>query len=158
DAEGFLQPLEERGISLSGCRASILGAGGSARAVAVALASKKASVTVHARDRERAARVAALAGGAVGEVPPVPGAGDLLVNCTPIGMHPHIDRTPVPAERLHAGLVYDLVYNPESTRFMREAAAAGCQTIGGLDMLVAQAAAQFRWWTGVAPPVVVMRA
>jgi 3-dehydroquinate dehydratase/shikimate dehydrogenase len=158
DAEGFLRPLAERGLSLSGCRAAILGAGGSARAVAVALASKKASVTVHARDGERAARVAALAGGAVGEFPPAPGAWDLLVNCTPIGMHPHIDRTPVPAERLHSGLVYDLVYNPERTRLLREAAAAGCETIGGLDMLVAQAAEQFRWWTGVAPPAAVMRA
>src|SRR5262245_55335547 len=157
DAEGFLQPLAERGISVSGCRASILGAGGSARAVAVALASKKASVTVHARDGERAARVAALAGGAVGEFPPVAGTWDLLINCTPLGMHPHIDRTPVPAESLHAGLVYDLVYNPERTRLLTEAAAAGCQTIGGLDMLVAQAAAQFRWWTGVPPPIAVMR-
>jgi 3-dehydroquinate dehydratase/shikimate dehydrogenase len=158
DADGFLQPLAERGVSLSGCRAAILGAGGSARAVAVALASKNASVRVHARDGERAARVAALAGGAVGEFPPAPGGWDLLVNCTPIGMHPHLDRTPVPAERLRGRLVYDLVYNPERTRLLREAAAAGCDTIGGLDMLVAQAAEQFRWWTGVAPPAAVMRA
>jgi 3-dehydroquinate dehydratase / shikimate dehydrogenase len=158
DADGFLQPLAERGLSLAGCRASILGAGGSARAVAVALASKKASVTVHARDRERAARVAALASGAVGDFPPSRGAWDLLVNCTPVGMHPYIDRTPLPAERLHGGLVYDLVYNPESTRLLREAAAAGCETIGGIDMLVAQAMEQFRWWTGVAPPAAVMRA
>ena len=45
--------------------------------------------------------------------------------------------------------VYDLVYNPTPTRLLREAAAAGCQTIGGLDMLVAQAQEQFDWWTGV---------
>jgi len=158
DAEGFLRPLDDRGIALSGCRASILGSGGSARAVAVALASRKASVTVHGRDRDRSERVATLVSGATGEFPPARGTWDLLVNCTPIGMRPLIDRTPVPAESLGGGLVYDLVYNPEVTRLLREAAAAGCQTIGGLDMLVAQAMEQFRWWTGVAPPAAVMRA
>jgi 3-dehydroquinate dehydratase / shikimate dehydrogenase len=158
DAAGFLRPLDDRGIALAGCRASILGAGGAARAVAVALASRQASVSVHARDGQRAAPVAALAGGVVGEFPPPAGAWDLLVNCTPIGMHPHVDQTPVPSAGLRDGLVYDLVYNPELTRLLREAAAAGCQTIGGLDMLVAQAMEQFRWWTGTAPPPAVMHA
>ncbi len=115
-------------------------------------------MTVHARDRGRAERVAALASGTAGDFPPARGAWDLLVNCTPIGMHPHIDRTPVPVEALRGGLVYDLVYNPEVTRLLREASTAGCQTIGGLDMLVAQAMEQFRWWTGIAPPAAVMRA
>ena len=158
DAAGFLRPLDDRGIALAGCRASILGAGGSARAVAVALASRKASVSVHARDRQRAERVATLAGGVVGEFPPAAGGWDLLVNCTPIGMHPHVNDTPVPRGFLGGGLVYDLVYNPAATRLLREAGAAGCQTIGGLDMLVAQAMEQFRWWTGAAPPPAVMRA
>jgi 3-dehydroquinate dehydratase/shikimate dehydrogenase len=158
DAAGFLQPLDDRGVSLAGCRASILGAGGSARAVAVALASRKALVTVHARDRQHAERVASLANSAVGDFPPGRGAWDLLVNCTPIGMYPHIDRTPVAAAALCGGLVYDLVYNPEVTRLLREASAAGCETIGGLEMLVAQAMEQFRWWTGMAPPAHVMRA
>ena len=158
DAAGFLRPLDERGISLAGCRASILGAGGSARAVAVALGSRKASVTVHARDRRKAERVASLAHGVVSDFPPARGVWDLLVNCTPIGMHPHIDHTPVPAATLRGGLVYDLVYNPEVTRLLREASLAGCEVIGGLDMLVAQAMEQFRWWTGIAPPAAVMRA
>lgn len=158
DAEGFLRPLDDRGIRLAGCRAAILGSGGSARAVAVALASRKASVTVHGRDRERSAQVASLVNGQTGSFPPAPGSWDLLVNCTPIGMHPLIDRTPVPAADLTGGLVYDLVYNPEMTRLLRDASATGCQTIGGLDMLVAQAMEQFRWWTGVAPPAAVMHA
>jgi 3-dehydroquinate dehydratase/shikimate dehydrogenase len=158
DADGFLRPLDDRGISLTGCRASILGSGGSARAVAVALASRQAAVTVHARDRERAERVAARVKGGAGDFPPARGTWDLLVNCTPIGMHPHTDRTPVPAATLGGGLVYDLVYNPEVTRLLQEASDAGCQTIGGLDMLVAQAMEQFRWWTGVAPPAAIMRA
>jgi shikimate 5-dehydrogenase len=53
--------------------------------------------------------------------------------------------------------VYDLVYNPAETRLLRDARLAGCRTIGGLDMLVAQAQEQSRWWTGVAPPPEVMR-
>jgi shikimate 5-dehydrogenase len=72
-------------------------------------------------------------------------------------MHPEIEGTPIPAALLTGRHVYDLVYNPEETRLLRDAAAAGCQTIGGLEMLVAQAEEQFRWWTGAPPPAGVMR-
>ena len=130
-------------------RAAILGAGGGARAVAIALASSGADVRVHARDRARAAQVAMIVSGDAGPWPPEPGSWDLLVNCTPIGMHPDPDRTPVEAGALTGRLVYDLVYNPKTTRLLREAKAAGCQTIGGLEMLVAQAHEQFQWWTDV---------
>jgi shikimate 5-dehydrogenase len=81
-----------------------------------------------------------------------------LVNCTPIGSRPDTDGTPVAADGLSGRLVYDLIYNPRTTRLLREAALAGCQTIGGLDMLVAQAHEQFQWWTDVRPPAGVMRA
>jgi 3-dehydroquinate dehydratase / shikimate dehydrogenase len=158
DAAGFLQPLLDRGVPIFGRRASILGAGGSARAVAVALASRGAHVTVHARDQQRALRVAALVSGDVGPFPPDAGAWDLLVNCTPVGMQPRVDVSPVPASALRRGLVYDLIYNPAATRLLRDAATAGCDTIGGLDMLVGQAQEQFAWWTGVRPPSGVMRA
>lgn len=158
DVAGFLQPLLDRGVPLAGRRVAILGAGGSARGVAVALASKGAAITVYARDRVKAAAVAALASGAAGPFPPPPGAWDLLVNCTPIGMHPRYDQTPVPAAHLSRGVVYDLIYNPTTSRLLRDAATAGCDTIGGLDMLVAQAQEQFEWWTGVRPSSHVMRA
>lgn len=157
DAAGFLQPLLDRGIALAGRRASILGAGGSARAVAVALTSSGADVTVHARNRTRAAAVADAAGAHAGPLPPAPGSWDLLVNCTPIGMHPDVDAIPVPEKSLAGGLVYDLVYNPEETRLLAAARAAGCATIGGLDMLVAQAREQFEWWTGVRPAASLLR-
>lgn len=156
DASGFLHPLQER-VPLSGLRASVLGAGGAARAVAVALASSGCSVCIHARDREKADRIAMLTSAQVGAWPPPPGSWDLLVNCTPIGMYPRIDETPMPAEQLTGRYVYDLVYNPTVTRLLREAAAAGCQTIGGLDMLVAQAHEQYQWWTGDRAPAGVMR-
>jgi 3-dehydroquinate dehydratase/shikimate dehydrogenase len=158
DASGFLRPLQDRYVPLRGMRAAILGAGGGARAVAIALASSGVDVRVHARDRARAEQVAMIVSGGAGPWPPEPGSWDLLVNCTPIGMYPDPDRTPVEAEALTGRLVYDLVYNPKTTRLLREAEAASCQTIGGLEMLVAQADEQFQWWTDVRPPAGVMRA
>jgi 3-dehydroquinate dehydratase / shikimate dehydrogenase len=157
DASGFLQPLHGRVPLPAGLRTSVLGAGGAARAVAVALASTGASVTLHARDRQQAAAVAMMTASNTGPWPPAADSWDLLVNCTPIGMHPHCDDTPMPAERLTGRYVYDLVYNPPATRLLRDAARMGCETIGGLDMLVAQAHEQFQWWTGARPPVGVMR-
>ena len=94
---------------------------------------------------------------AVGPWPPEPGSWDLLINCTPVGQAPRAQETPVPKAALTGRYVYDLVYNPTTTRLLREAAEMGCQTIGGLDMLVAQAQEQFRWWTGLQPPPGLMR-
>ena len=72
-------------------------------------------------------------------------------------MYPRVDESPLPAEQLTGRYVYDLVYNPSITRLLRDAATAGCQTIGGLEMLVGQAVEQFEWWTGVQAPADVMR-
>lgn len=156
DAVGFLEPLQER-VRLEGLRAAVLGAGGAARAVTVALASCGCSVRLHARARAQAEEVAVLTPANIGPWPPEPGSWDLLINCTPVGMYPHVDETPVPAECLTGRYVYDLIYNPTATRLLREAAARGCQTIGGLDMLVAQAQEQFQWWTGTRVTSGVMR-
>ena len=157
DVTGFLAPLDVRG-HVSGMRGTVVGAGGAARAVVVALASRGGTVTVCARRPERAAAVARLVGGTVGTLPPRPGSWDLLVNTTPVGTAPRVTATPVPAASLRGGgTVYDLVYNPGRTRLLREAAAAGCETIGGLDMLVAQAVRQFEWWSGARPSAEVFR-
>jgi shikimate dehydrogenase len=156
DASAFLQPLQDR-LPMTRLRASILGAGGAARAVAVALASTGAAVTIHARHRDQAASVAVMTAAAVGPWPPAPGSWDLLVNCTPIGMHPAVDETPMPADQLTGGCVYDVVYNPPVTRLLRDAERMGCRAINGLEMLVAQAQEQFHWWTGRRPPGGVMR-
>jgi shikimate dehydrogenase len=156
DVSGFLEALGPQ-LPLAGIRAALLGAGGAARSVAIGLAGRGAHVNVHARNRERARAVAALVSGDVGPWPPCRGSWDLLVNCTPIGMYPHVSETPVPAESLGGGIVYDLVYNPLTTRLLREAEAAGCRTIGGLEMLVGQARQQFEWWTGVRPAADTMR-
>ena len=156
DASGFLEPLQER-LALKGLRASVLGAGGAARAVTVALASSGCSVTLHARSRPQAEETAMLTSVALGPWPPDPGSWDLLINCTPVGMYPHVEETPIPAEHLTGRYVYDLVYNPSITRLLRDASTRGCETIGGLEMLVAQAREQFQWWVGTKPPAGVMR-
>jgi shikimate dehydrogenase len=83
----------------------------------------------------------------------------VLIHCTPMGMSPKVDETAVPATLLHAGLtVMDIVYNPRDTRLLKDAKAAGCRTIPGLEMFLHQAAAQFELWTNQTAPADVMRA
>ena len=156
DVEGFLAPLAGR-FALSGARATILGAGGAARAVAVALADSGANVTVSARRREPALAIAALAGGRAGVFPPPSGTWDLLVNASPAGSGAN-GTSPMHGVRLDGRLVYDLVYEPEETALLADARAAGCDTIGGLAMLVAQAERQFELWTGQRPPAGIFSA
>ena len=150
DVEGFLTPLIGR-MALKGTRASILGAGGAARAVAVALGSQGAAVTVCARQPAAAKEVAALAGGTVGTWPPKPGSWDVLVNATSSGSGGATD-DPMDGVRLDGEIVFDLVYAPARTPLLERAAREGCMTIGGLEMLVAQAERQFELWTGCRPP------
>jgi 3-dehydroquinate dehydratase / shikimate dehydrogenase len=154
DVDGFLDPLEARGIDLDGIRATVLGAGGAARAVVVGLGRRGAQTTVCGRRIEAARDIAALAAGSRATVgPPAPGSWDLLVNATPVGTWPNVDASPVDRGLLAGGgLVYDLVYNPARTALIRDADRAGCTTIGGLEMLVSQAVRQFEWWTGIQAP------
>lgn len=156
DIDGFLAPLRAR-MALAGQRVAVLGAGGAARGIVFGLGAAGARVTVHARDTAKAADVAALAQGTGAAWAVPPGSWDLLVNTTPIGSSPQVDETPFSGP-FDGALVYDLIYNPRPTRLLREAAAAGCDTLDGLEMLVQQAVRQFAWWTGVAPDADIMRA
>jgi 3-dehydroquinate dehydratase / shikimate dehydrogenase len=150
DVHGFSAPLSGR-IAMKGVRASILGAGGAARAVAVALGDMGAAVTVCARRPEAAREIADLAGGTVGDFPPRGGSWDVLVNAIPTGRDAG-NESPIAGAPLDGEIVFDLVYAPASTRLLQDARAAGCMTIGGLEMLVAQAERQFELWTGQTPP------
>jgi len=150
DVHGFSAPLSGR-LTVKGVRASILGAGGAARAVAVALADMGASVTVCARRADAAREIAGLAGGTVGEFPPRTGSWDVLVNAIPASRDAATD-SPIGDAPLDGEIVFDLVYAPAETRLLADARAAGCMTIGGLEMLVAQAERQFELWTGHKPP------
>jgi shikimate 5-dehydrogenase len=119
--------------------------------VAVGLAAQGATVTVSARRPEAAAVIAELVGGLVGAFPPRPGSWDVLVNATTAGTAAD-PRNPIEGADLDGEIVFDLVYAPAETRLLADARAAGCLTIGGLEMLVAQAERQFELWAGQRPP------
>ena len=157
DAEAALVPLRGR-IDLQGARVAIMGAGGAARALLDALTRAGARVTLFNRTATRARELARRFG--VRHLPwrrlrrlPC----DLLVNATSAGCAPNLEETPLPADWVAAPLVYDLVYNPAETRFLREARSRGAQVIGGGEMFLAQAVAQFRLFTGRDAPVEKMR-
>ena len=152
DVDGFLAPLEAMEFPLKGIRAAVLGAGGAARAVIVALKSHGATVTVFARRRTQVRDVATefdvIPGGSD---TPDAGSWDLLVNCTPLGGADRRDESPLPAGPFTGRMVCDLTYGRGASALIREARAAGCATLDGLPMLIAQAERQFEWWTGQAP-------
>jgi 3-dehydroquinate dehydratase/shikimate dehydrogenase len=148
DVAGFLAPFEHRSVRLAGRRVVVLGAGGAARAAVFALAAHGARVEIAARRTEQGEALAREFHARAVAWPPEPG-WDVLVNTTPVGTWPRVDASPLDRELVRGGLVYDLVYNPIETTLLKWARAAGAETIGGLEMLVAQARLQFEWWTGV---------
>jgi 3-dehydroquinate dehydratase / shikimate dehydrogenase len=139
--------------------ALVLGAGGAARAVAFGLKQRGVEVTIASRTAERAKKVATDVGcKAVDWTARHRMPHDCVVNATPIGMHPEVDQTPFEKEHLRPYMVvFDTVYNPENTLFIKEARTAGCRVVTGVEMFVRQAAIQFRSWHGVEPPPQVMR-
>ncbi len=164
DGEGFLAALAcAVGFDAAGKRCLVIGAGGAARAVILALAEAGAAeVAVQNRTGARAERAAALAGavGRVGSAADVAGA-ELVVQATPVGMNradgAASDELPVDPAALHAGqVVAELVYHPAQTPMLRAAQARGAQCVGGLGMLVHQAALAVQRWTGRAVPVEAM--
>jgi shikimate dehydrogenase len=158
DIDGFLAPLEAHRARLDGGRAVVLGAGGAARAVVLALQSIGMRVAISAR-RDRAADALATALGVDAVAWPPDADCDLLVNATSCGTWPDVDAAPIDRGLVPDGIVYDLVYNPALTTLLRWASAGGAPAIGGLPMLAAQAERQFAWWTGAAaPPGVMTRA
>jgi 3-dehydroquinate dehydratase/shikimate dehydrogenase len=146
DVPGFLAPLDRAGVAPAGSTALILGAGGAARGAAWALTARGVRVAIAARQRAAAEAVARTVGAEVVAWPGSGAAPDLLVNSTPVGAWPATGVSPVDSPR--AAVAYDLVYNPIDTEFLTRARQAGARTIGGLDMLVEQAARQFEWWMG----------
>jgi len=157
DVSGAMKPLEEL-IELRNARVAVIGAGGSARAICYGLNQRGANVTIFARDLRKAQPLADEFGAKLAALDSFSGGTDIAINCTPIGMLHHSEgQSPLSADSLQGvKLVYDLIYTPEETALLRDAKAAGCQTLGGLAMLVGQAAEQFRLWTGLEAPVDLM--
>jgi 3-dehydroquinate dehydratase/shikimate dehydrogenase len=155
DLEGLLAPLRGH-IAVKGARVTILGAGGAARAAAVGLADSGARVTISARRQESAQRLARDVGANVDSFPPPPDSWDVLINATPCGSEA-APGNPMGDRPLTGEVVFDLVYVPEQTELLAAAKRAGCTTIGGLEMLIAQAERQFELWTGTRPPAGLFR-
>jgi len=157
DYVGMLRALESR-IPLGNSRVLILGAGGAARAVAFALAQAGASVCVTSRRPERARALAKAAGGqAIAREDLQHEFFDAIVNATPVGMHPHVDQSPLEARELNCRLVFDTIYRPRLTKLLKLASRRGIETVSGVDMFVAQGTAQWEIWTGQRAPVAAMR-
>ncbi|MBG7617412.1 MAG: shikimate dehydrogenase [Chloroflexi bacterium] len=171
DASGFLEALIASGFKPEGKKVALLGAGGGARAIAFILAQSGANLSIINRRQEYELAVNLATSIALNFKIDVSAlelndkslksqiaAADLLINATPLGMFPDINKSPVPAVLLHDGLtVFDIVYNPLETMLMKEAKQAGARTVSGLDMLVRQGALAFKMWTGRPAPLEVMK-
>ena len=146
-------------IPLPGSTVLIIGAGGAARAVGFGLIEAGAKVLVHNRTEAKGRALAEQLGGTfIANDQLTALRADALINTTSVGMTPNVDAIPVYPDLLsHFPVVMDIVYAPLTTRLLREAAARGCRTIDGLQMLLHQGAAQFALWTGIEAPHAVMR-
>jgi 3-dehydroquinate dehydratase / shikimate dehydrogenase len=157
DYMGVLESLGHR-IRLRGSRVLIVGAGGVARAVAFALAQAEAAVCICARRPQKAQSLARAVGGeAIARNRVRKESFDAIVNATPVGMHPAAGTSPLEASELNCRLVFDTIYRPRETKLMRLAARRGIETVSGVEMFVAQGAAQWEIWTGKRAPVAEMR-
>jgi shikimate dehydrogenase len=168
DGIGAIRAIEEV-TSIKNKDVIVAGAGGASRAISFYLAKfGAASITILNRNVERAQSLAGdvLASDLIGDVNAdsiskidnLLGDADILVDTTPLGMHPHIDDEPVAAaEDMHEDLVvFDAVYNPNETVLLSEAIKAGAKPVYGIKMLLYQGAESFRIWTGRDAPVSVM--
>lgn len=152
---------------LASLRVGVIGAGGAARAIVAGFAHHGATVVVYNRTLDRAGQLADEFNGRTGKVVAAPmdklcdSCCQVFINCTPVGMHPHVEGSPVPDRFFHDVLpgtvVFDTIYNPMQTKLLHDARAAGCVTIPGMEMFVRQAATQFTLWTGQPAPLATFR-
>ncbi len=168
DGLGAKQALREAAVEIRGSKIVVAGAGGAARAIAFQLAADGAEIIVINRTEGRAIELAqdvsaaALPGKVEGRglsgLKTLLQDADVLINTTTLGMHPNADTAIATAEELHSGLtVFDIVYNPLETRLLKEAKTSGAKPVSGVSMLVYQGAEAFRLWTGIEPPVELMK-
>lgn len=154
-----LQLAMGEGNSLEGKRVLMLGAGGVARAIGLGVTRRGAALVIASRTADRSKALAESLGcrhitweNRGSEY------ADVLINCTPVGMHPKVDETPFQENWMRDEMiVFDTIYNPEQTLLLKEARAHGCRTVSGIEMFVRQAAAQFQKFTGHAAPLDTLR-
>ena len=168
DGLGFVRSLKEAGVNLKGMNAVMVGAGGVARAIAFFLLKEidNLKITDIKEDvlNELTGKLGKRYGNKVDKFAPgneslkeVLKYADLLINCTPIGMHPNVDKTPVPKEFLNKKMVvFDAVYNPLETQLLKDIKSIGGQGISGVKMFIYQGVEAFERWTRKKAPVEVM--
>jgi shikimate dehydrogenase len=169
DGIGFIRSLQEASVPISGKRFLILGAGGASRAISFALVTGAAQVCLANRDKKKAEALASDVEEKTGKAIHVVEYDvkdlaerlknvDVLVNTTPVGMHPATGETVIPSSIIPKGIVVaDIVYNPLETVLLKEAAMRGCRTVNGAGMLVHQGAQALRIWLDTEPPTEAMR-
>ncbi|MBC8117866.1 MAG: shikimate dehydrogenase [Candidatus Saccharimonas sp.] len=151
-------PLEE-GDTLEGKRILMLGAGGVARAIGLGVTRRGGVLVIASRTADRAKALAeSLACRQVTWENRGAEYADILINCTPVGMHPNVNETPFQENWLRDEMiVFDTIYNPEQTLLLKEARAHRCRTVSGIEMFVRQAAAQFQRFTGQPAPLETLK-
>ncbi|MFO8020390.1 MAG: shikimate dehydrogenase [Promethearchaeia archaeon] len=169
DSIGGKKALKEAGCTISKQKIAVIGAGGASRALNFTLAEEAREIVIFNRTVSRGKNLAKelqnkmeiKARGLSLEQKilkkELEGA-DILINTTPVGMYPKVDNSPISKDLLHEDLfVFDIVYNPSKTKLLKDAKSVGCDTLGGLDMLVYQGALGFKWWTGHKPNTTLMK-
>ncbi|HTY74597.1 MAG TPA: shikimate dehydrogenase [Candidatus Nanoarchaeia archaeon] len=169
DGAGIHRALEENKVNLSEKKLVLLGAGGAARAIALALAREAKELVILSRTPEKNNELAEIltkkfqtkvttATLSQTNITQNLNDADVLINATSAGMHPNEKQTLVEPAWFKPNLtVMDIIYNPLETRLTKDAKAAGARVISGVEMLIHQGAASFEIWTGKAAPIEVMR-
>jgi shikimate dehydrogenase len=171
DGPGALKALMDAGVTVAGSRVLLLGTGGAARAISFTLArtanlAELALLDINepmlrglAADLRTGTTAAIVDTVLTAETLAAAMArADIVIHCTPIGMHPKVDASLVPAEFFRADqVVFDIVYTPLETKLLADARARGCRIVPGVEMFLNQAVLQFERFTGAPAPVEAMR-
>lgn len=145
DYHGFLSLLEHNNIEIRGKEAVILGSGGSAKAVVKALMDNGIyDITIVSRSKQNFHGTYTVSYEFFKEAKH---KSDILINCTPIGMYPNVDASPISKEDMNTGVVIDMIYNPEKTQFLKYAEELGIRAINGSFMLYEQAVKAQEIWS-----------
>ena len=169
DAFGAKQALINAEFEIKEKKVLILGAGGAARAVSFALSEESDKIFICDIIEKKAIALAnelkdKMKIKAVGKKSKYETLKsliidvDLLINTTPVGMYPDVNKTPISKDLLAEHLfVYDIIYNPLNTQLLKDASEIGCKTLNGIEMFINQGALAFEWWTDTKPNTNVMK-
>lgn len=173
DGPAAVKALKDAGVDPAGKKIAMIGSGGAARAIGFTLAANESISSlavlgvVPAEMKRLVTELSGKTGVPVSAIHLVEeeigakhaiGEADVVINASPVGMHPDTNKTPIPTDWVRAQtVVFDVVYTPPQTQLLREAAERGCKVVHGLEMFINQAALQFERWTGQPAPVELMR-